>query len=162
MPTIEDAGCEVQRDGTESVVKGNTFPIKEQLKSRGGKWDPDSKSWRFANTSPRKVERYVVDAVSEIQGNDNRFKYFSDVEPAINEAQDVWNEQLKRFGICTQSSSLSGAGVKAFYVAHGERNPKFHFVIRYSDPKLAKYAENAASVLRSFGVETKHERGTKW
>jgi len=27
------------------AITGNTYPIKEQLKRLGGKWDPDSKQW---------------------------------------------------------------------------------------------------------------------
>ena len=28
------------------TVTGNTFPVKEQLKALGGRWDPATKGWR--------------------------------------------------------------------------------------------------------------------
>jgi hypothetical protein len=161
MPTVEESGCDVHRDGDVTVVKGKTYPIREQLKARGGRWDPDHKAWNFDRTSPRKVMRYVQDAIDEVQGYDPKFKFFSDVEKHIDEAHEVWNEELKKKRITTQKPTLMKAGIRAFYIAHGETNPKYHYVLRYSDPVLAVIAEKAAEVLRSHGIETKHERGQK-
>jgi hypothetical protein len=28
-----------------TLITGNTFPVKDQIKALGGKWDPDRKGW---------------------------------------------------------------------------------------------------------------------
>jgi len=28
-----------------TLITGNTYPVKDQLKALGGKWDPNSKGW---------------------------------------------------------------------------------------------------------------------
>lgn len=36
-------------NSTDTLVTGNTYPVKDALKSLGGRWDPDAKGWRFAD-----------------------------------------------------------------------------------------------------------------
>lgn len=33
------------------VITGNTYPVKEQLKELGGRWDPDLKGWSVPKAS---------------------------------------------------------------------------------------------------------------
>ncbi len=43
------------------LITGNTYPVKEQIKALGGKWDADEKGWR--------VPAEKADAAQALVGN---------------------------------------------------------------------------------------------
>lgn len=46
------------------LVSGNTFNIKEELKSKGAQWVPSSKSWKFSSADLDEI-RSLVEQISE-------------------------------------------------------------------------------------------------
>jgi len=45
---------------TKHIVDGNTYPVKEKLKSLGCKWDPEEKYWyTYDRTTARKARNIV-------------------------------------------------------------------------------------------------------
>lgn len=49
----------IETQGRRHYIKGNTFPIKDQLRAAGCKWDPDHKAWW---TSKREVAEQLAGA----------------------------------------------------------------------------------------------------
>jgi hypothetical protein len=41
------------------VLTGNTYPVKDQLKELGGKWDPDQKAWLVPENKAAKARALV-------------------------------------------------------------------------------------------------------
>lgn len=41
------------------LVSGNTYPIKDQIKAFGGKWDAESKSWWVPSENVKKVKELM-------------------------------------------------------------------------------------------------------
>jgi len=34
--------------GNDTIITGNTYPVKELIKKAGGRWDPGSSAWKIA------------------------------------------------------------------------------------------------------------------
>lgn len=43
-------------------VTGNTYPVKDQLKSLGGKWNPDEKVWMVPDNQINRANEIVKNA----------------------------------------------------------------------------------------------------
>lgn len=48
----------------EVLITGNTFPVKDQLKALGGKWDANAKGWRVPSEKAADA-RDIVAAVGQ-------------------------------------------------------------------------------------------------
>jgi len=41
------------------LVKGNAYPFKDELKSLGGKWNPDQKAWSFQKSMKDELDQFI-------------------------------------------------------------------------------------------------------
>ena len=57
---------------TTTIIIGNTFPVKEQLKAMGGRWNPDERGWEVPSDKAAEAQA-LVDAqpVKRRGGNPN-------------------------------------------------------------------------------------------
>jgi hypothetical protein len=39
------------------AIAGNTYPVKEQLKALGAKWNPDAKSWMIDESKIKEAKK---------------------------------------------------------------------------------------------------------
>lgn len=44
------------------LVTGNTYPVKDALRSLGGRWDPDAKGWRVPADRAAQAQALVTSA----------------------------------------------------------------------------------------------------
>lgn len=44
------------------LITGNTYPVKEQIKALGGRWDPNAKGWRVPEGKAAAAQRLVSSA----------------------------------------------------------------------------------------------------
>lgn len=44
------------------LITGNTYPVKDQIKALGGKWDADSKGWRVPADKAEQAQALVAGA----------------------------------------------------------------------------------------------------
>jgi hypothetical protein len=42
------------------LITGNTYPVKDQLKALGGKWDPTAKGWKVPDDRAAQARALVV------------------------------------------------------------------------------------------------------
>ena len=47
---------------TAVLITGNTFPVKDQIKALGGKWDAESKGWRVPADKADSAQKLVTNA----------------------------------------------------------------------------------------------------
>lgn len=47
---------------TMVAISGNTFPVKDELKALGGKWDADSKCWKVPDDKAQEAQALVAGA----------------------------------------------------------------------------------------------------
>ena len=45
-----------------TAIKGNTYPVKDQLKSLGAKWNPDAKAWMIDDEKAEEAKSIVASA----------------------------------------------------------------------------------------------------
>jgi hypothetical protein len=45
-----------------TAISGNTFPVKDQLKALGARWNPDQKAWMVADEKADEARRIVSGA----------------------------------------------------------------------------------------------------
>lgn len=50
---------EIQQDGRRLYLRGNTYPVKDQIRSAGGKWDHDQKAW-YVGVQRREIAEQIV------------------------------------------------------------------------------------------------------
>ena len=53
----------LQEEGRRIYFVGNTYPIKDQIKGAGGKWDPERKAW-YIGVQRREVAESIVTQVA--------------------------------------------------------------------------------------------------
>ncbi len=46
-------------------IDGNTYPVREQIKALGGKWDPTAKAWSVPDDKADEARRIVANAPKE-------------------------------------------------------------------------------------------------
>jgi len=44
------------------LITGNTFPVKDQIKALGGRWDATAKGWRVPEDKAAQARKLVIDA----------------------------------------------------------------------------------------------------
>lgn len=44
------------------AISGNTYPVKDQLRAMGGKWDADRKAWMVPESSAERAQALVAGA----------------------------------------------------------------------------------------------------
>ena len=45
-----------------TLITGNTYPVKGEIKALGGKWDPEAKGWRVPETRAAEAQALVAGA----------------------------------------------------------------------------------------------------
>ncbi len=45
-----------------TTITGNTYPVKDQIKALGGKWNPDIKGWVVPDNKAEEAQRLVANA----------------------------------------------------------------------------------------------------
>ncbi len=45
-----------------TAVSGNTFPVKDQIKALGGRWNPDQKAWMVPDAKAAEAQALVAGA----------------------------------------------------------------------------------------------------
>lgn len=63
-------------------VSGNTFPVKEQLKALGGRWDAARKCWMIPEQNADKAFALVQNAPRSAQGKGTYRQYTSSARGA--------------------------------------------------------------------------------
>lgn len=62
------------------TISGNTFPVKDQLRAMGGKWDPVFKTWSVPHDRAEEARRLVASAASpRSAGGSHLGRYYSDL-----------------------------------------------------------------------------------
>jgi hypothetical protein len=59
------------------LVKGNAYPIKDELKNLGGKWNPDLKAWSFSKSKKDELEEFIEDKGGDVSSSKQSKKIFS-------------------------------------------------------------------------------------
>lgn len=57
------------------AVTGNTYPVKDQLKALGARWNPDTKSWMVSADKADAARKIVAGAPTETKKNTGRPHY---------------------------------------------------------------------------------------
>lgn len=57
------------------LITGNTFPVKEQLKALGGKWNKDAKGWEVPAEKEAEAKALVTNAPVQPKQKSNRPRY---------------------------------------------------------------------------------------
>jgi hypothetical protein len=52
------------RKNATVLITGNTYPVKDQIKALGGKWDPDAKGWRVSADKEEAAKALVFGATA--------------------------------------------------------------------------------------------------
>jgi hypothetical protein len=47
---------------TLTKITGNTYPVKDQLRALGGKWNPTEKCWEVSSDKAAEAQKLVADA----------------------------------------------------------------------------------------------------
>jgi hypothetical protein len=56
------------------AIIGNTYPVRDQLKALGGKWDPAKKAWLVPAGRADEARRLVAGAPKQSGGYTNRIR----------------------------------------------------------------------------------------
>lgn len=56
------------------AITGNTYPVKDQLKALGARWNPDQKAWMVDEEKAEQARQIVAGAPAQ-SGNGNRSSY---------------------------------------------------------------------------------------
>jgi hypothetical protein len=55
-------------------ITGNTYPVKDKLKSLGGKWDAITKAWMVPDDKAEEARKLVADAPTKSTGGAGSFR----------------------------------------------------------------------------------------
>lgn len=56
-------------------ISGNTYPVKDQLKALGGRWDTDRKAWMVPDEQAAAAQALVAGAPAKDAGKGERPRY---------------------------------------------------------------------------------------
>ena len=60
------------------AITGNTYPIKDQIKALGGKWDADQRAWMVPANKAEEAKALVANAPKEEKAkSDGKKRYFA-------------------------------------------------------------------------------------
>lgn len=68
------SNIELKEEGVRVYVLGNTFPIKDAIKSAGGHWDGDRKAWWIGKKKKAELEAKINSASAPAQGQSSERK----------------------------------------------------------------------------------------
>lgn len=57
------------------IITGNTFPVKDQLKSMGGKWNAEQKGWEIPVNKQMEAQKLVNNAPKVAINKSSNFNY---------------------------------------------------------------------------------------
>lgn len=43
-----------------TLIKGNTYPVRDQLKAMGAKWSPDNRAWLISDSLSEQARKIVA------------------------------------------------------------------------------------------------------
>lgn len=88
------------------TITGNTYPVKEQLKALGGRWNPVAKGWDVPDDKADAANKIVAGAGAKkvFAGNSNGYRpgrrcYCSECGEPYRKGQHCWENG----GFCTPS-----------------------------------------------------------
>lgn len=58
------------------IITGNTYPVKEQLKALGGKWDKEAKGWSVPDSKAAEAQKLVAAAPVTPRDNKKPFVHY--------------------------------------------------------------------------------------
>lgn len=69
---------EVIREQTQVLIValGKTYPIKDQLKQEGFRWNPANKVWYYLGRPSTEEYEYLTEMVTFFTGPDSHFRWF--------------------------------------------------------------------------------------
>jgi len=56
------------------AITGNTYPVREQLKALGARWNPDDKSWMVADAHAAKARAIVSSAPAQARPTGSTYR----------------------------------------------------------------------------------------
>ena len=59
---------------TTVLITGNTYPVKDQIKALGGKWDPDQKGWLVPSEKADQAQA-LVNNTPKVEGKRKPFRH---------------------------------------------------------------------------------------
>lgn len=59
-----------------TLITGNTYPVKEEIKALGGRWDAEAKGWRVPSDKADDARKLVAKAGSSGSTSASRPKHF--------------------------------------------------------------------------------------
>lgn len=74
------------------AISGNTYPVKDQIKALGGKWNPDEKSWMVPDAKADEARKLVAGAPK----SDSHSHAYRPRKCVVCGAQ-AWNGQRGRY-----------------------------------------------------------------
>lgn len=143
----------VDKKGRRFYLRGNTYPIKDSLRSSGAKWDADERAWW---TSKQEVADKFAKAedVKQDRNDSNEGENLRVIGRANYKGKSyyvVW-QGMTRAGFEGWKLAFSD-GTKTFWTKQGEQPPTW--VKSYDKPKtireLREYAARAAKTKSQYG-----------
>lgn len=56
------------------AITGNTYPVKDQLRALGAKWNPDKKVWMIADDKAEQAKAIVASAPAKSASGSNSYR----------------------------------------------------------------------------------------
>jgi len=56
------------------AISGNTYPVKDQIKALGGKWEPDRKCWMVPEAKAEQARQIVAGAPASSSRTTNSYR----------------------------------------------------------------------------------------
>ena len=57
-----------------TAISGNTYPVKDQLRALGGKWNPDAKAWMVPDDKADQAKALVAGAPASNPGEKKPYR----------------------------------------------------------------------------------------
>lgn len=139
---------QLDQTGRRIYLRGNTYPIKDQIKSLGGHWDPDSRAW-WVGTGKREAVETLAAAGANGNGNGNGNGDSVDLDARVIKGRAKYNG--KTYYVLWAGTKRDGSpgaklafrdGSKTFWAKDGVQ---VQVLKTYQDPKsinsLRDYAD---------------------
>lgn len=92
-----------------TTISGNTYPVRDQIKALGGRWNPTSKTWSVPDDKAEQARRLVASAPSK-SANRTRSSRGSGI------CEHCGDRCNPRYATCYECSH----GGQSFYAPNGE------------------------------------------
>ncbi len=60
---------------TTVAISGNTYPVRDQLRALGGRWDPDAKAWRVPANKAGEAKAILASVPAKASGECRRYHH---------------------------------------------------------------------------------------